>query len=310
MLIDFLLAFIAIILLFFGAEILVRFSSRLALNIGMKPFFVGMTIIAYATSMPEAVTSVISQMNKGNDSLTLGNVIGSNISNIALVLGVVLLFNPIKISKEIRRTDLWFFLASNVIFVLLLFPPYIGRFKAILFICFFIIIITIQIFIQKKKILEEKRDKLHLSALFIELLMILIGLVGVLYGAYLLITSGVNISEKFGISKRIIGLTFVAIGTSLPELAISIISALKKNVSLAVGNILGSNIFNTLAIIGLAGLINPINVSRHFLFVDIPVMIFFSLLIAFVCWWKKGLSRSFGSLLLVLYFSYLFIFVF
>jgi cation:H+ antiporter len=310
MLVDTILAVVAIILLYVGAEMMVHFSSSFAKNMGMSPFLIGVTIIAFTTSAPEAITSIVAQCQQGNDSVTMGNIIGSNIANIGLVVGLMLVISPLKNDVSLRKWQIPSFFVSTLIFAAMFFHHHIGYGKAVILLGVFCVFLVVQILVSKNKNEKyEEKPTIIKSAMVWEIVWMIIGLAGVLVGAYLLVEAGVSIADSLGVSKRVIGLTLVALGTSLPELAISLVSIFRKKITLAVGNILGSNIFNSLFIVGVASLVKPINIDARFCYIDMPVMVFMTALLTVMFLFFKKINRFVGVILLMLYSAYMLFFV-
>jgi cation:H+ antiporter len=244
---------------------------------------------------------------KGSSDIAIGNVIGSNISNISMVLGISAVIFPIVIHRSVLKLDYLATLVSSLIFYLMAANGIISRWEGfILFVLF--ILINLYFFkkiSQNEAELNEFENVLSIS-FFKSILLFFMGVLGLYFGSDMLVDSAVNISKEMGISERIIGVTIIAIGTSLPELITSLIAALKKKTDIAIGNILGSNIQNIFSIIGLTALIRPINVSEIFLNQDFIWMIGLTLLLFPIFRTNWSISRMEGLLLLILYCGYLY----
>ncbi len=294
--------------LYFGAEGLVRGSASVAIRRGITPLVVGLTIVAFGTSSPELVVSVSAAL-RGNAAIAIGNVIGSNICNIALILGLAALISPIKVNLKLIKTDILVMIAATFLFVLLILDHTIGRFDgAVLFSC--IILYTgFTLYSANKErnidvgVISEIKSKTWLDILFI-----IGGLVILVVGANLFIDGAVNIARMLEVSDLIIGLSIVALGTSLPELATSIVAAIKKEGDISIGNIVGSNIFNILCILCIAALFQPIVLegANQVNYIDIVVMILISIILLPLAWTKLELSRLEGLFLLFIYFGYMY----
>lgn len=303
----YILLILGLIILLAGGKFLVDGASALAAKFGLSAGLIGLTVVAFGTSAPELLVSVNAAL-KGNSDIALGNVIGSNISNISLVLGISAIVYPISIYKSVLKTDYLATLLSAILFYILSFNGLISRIEGFIL---FVLLIALNIYFFKKlKVAEEdiKEDviKLKEQSLVKSGGLLLIGIAGLYFGSDMLVDSAVEISKMFGVSERIIGVTVIAIGTSLPELVTSIIAALKKETDIAIGNILGSNIMNILAIIGITSLISPINVSEIFIKQDFLWMLGLTILLFPILRSRLIISRWEGFLLLAVYGAYLF----
>ena len=308
--------FLGFVLLFFGGELLVKGSVLLALRMKVSTLVVGMTVVAFATSAPELFVSLKAVFN-GSSNIALGNIIGSNIANIALVLALTAIIFRVKISKQTLFLNYPIMLGSSLLFGLVLYffngiPSVIGFFFVILLLVFIWSLITIsrskyfELEDTQEIVLEHSKDNSLISTIII----LIFGGIMLKYGAEFLVDSTIVLAEKFGISDRIIAVTLVAIGTSVPELATSIIAALKKEENLAVGNLLGSNIFNILAVLGITASISEINISdADILSIDYFWMMLITFLFGLIIYVfsKQKISRTEGLLLLSIYIYYIYI---
>ena len=309
---------IGFLMLYYGASWLVKGSSSLARNLGLTPLVIGLTVVAFGTSAPELFISVVSSI-KDKSMIAVGNVVGSNICNIALVLGLAALIHPIKSNLSVFRRDIPIMLGVSLYLLLISLNSKIGRLEGaslfggiILYICF-------NYYIALKESRQElKSDSVafahavgkieHVTSRTRQIVWITVGIIGVVVGAEVLIDSAVAIMKVFNVSEKFIGLTIVALGTSLPELATSVVAALKKEMDISIGNLVGSNVFNILSVLGAASLIRPIPIPGGFinsgLLVDYLVMIF----VGFLPWlmMKKNciITRKDGVILLVCYAVY------
>lgn len=303
----YLLLILGLVILLAGGKFLVDGASALAAKFGLSAGLIGLTVVAFGTSAPELLVSINAAI-KGNSDIALGNVIGSNISNISLVLGISAIVYPISIYKSVLKTDYLATLLSAILFYLLAYNGLISRIEGLIL---FVLLIALNIYFFKKlRIAEEDINedviKLKEQSLFKSVGLLLIGIAGLYFGSDMLVDSAVEISKMFGVSERIIGVTVIAIGTSLPELVTSIIAALKKETDIAIGNILGSNIMNILAIIGITSLISPINVSEVFIKQDFLWMLGLTALLFPILRSRLIISRLEGALLIAVYGAYLF----
>ncbi len=256
---------VSLVILYFGAEGLVSGASSLAKRMGISPLIIGLTIVSIGTSMPELVVSVKAAL-VGQSALSIGNVLGSNMFNIGIILGLSAIIYPLSVKRQLLKLDVPFMVLVSVFFLLLFLDSKISRIEAGLLILLFISYISYLIITSTKdrKNQPDKKsqntDEIKMSKHWsIDLIFIVVGLLALVYGSDLLVVNSIIIAERLGMSEAMIGLTIVAAGTSMPELATSVVAAIKKRSDIAIGNVVGSNIFNILLILGVAGLIHPIS---------------------------------------------------
>lgn len=294
-----------LVLLYYGAEFLVRGGVQIAKRFQVTPLVIGLTLVAFATSAPELVVSCDAAL-KGMGDIALGNVIGSNICNIALILGLCAVISPLRVNESLFKLDLPLMIGSSVLFALFCFlTGGINRIEGALFFAGIITYVTVSIRNARRSgdvVTEVEGDGKPLS-LGISIVLVLLGLGFLVGGARLLVNSAVWLAELFGVSQAVIGLTIVAIGTSLPELATSVIAALKGERDIAIGNVVGSNIFNILAIMGISPLLRPIEAADIQL-IDLGMMVFCTLLLYPFLRTGFVLSRKEGVCLLTVYIGY------
>lgn len=270
-------------LLIIGAEFLVRGASRLAAGAGISPLVIGLTVVAWGTSAPELAVSVMAGA-AGNADIALGNVVGSNIFNVLLILGISALIAPLTVSQQLVRLDVPLMIAASALLLVLGFDGRIGRIDGIVLIAGIVIYTFWLIHLSRKSNgLPPVRNKPAIGRpqkpigwkWLMNAAMIAIGLVMLLLGSRWLVAGATNIAQHLGISSLVIGLTIVAAGTSLPEVATSIVASIRGERDIAVGNVVGSNIFNILAVLGAAALVsnNGVGISKAALHFDIPIMI-------------------------------------
>jgi cation:H+ antiporter len=306
---------LGLVLLFFGGELLVRGSVALALKMRISTLVVGMTVVSFATSAPELFVSLQAVLGGSND-IAFGNVIGSNIANITLVLGVTALIFRVQISEQTITLNYPILLLSSLVFggVMYYFngiPQQVGFVFILLLIAFAWILIrksrkdNLKAAVDEDELLAEaSHDSLLKSLVFL-----LIGIGLLKFGADFLVDGTIAIAKKFAISERVIAVTVVAIGTSVPELATSIVAALKKEDNLAIGNLIGSNIFNILAVLGVVSSIKEITIAdAAILSFDYVWMIIITFILGLFIYTfsKRQISRTEGVLLLLIYISYLY----
>ncbi|MDP3994178.1 MAG: calcium/sodium antiporter [Candidatus Doudnabacteria bacterium] len=301
-----------------GAGILVDGAVVTAEKLRISPLIIGLTIVAFGTSSPELAVNVISALHPGTSDLGLGNIIGSNIANIGLIVGISALLTPLVIKKVLISREIPFMTLSAVAFLILIADQALtgqttselsraDGLTLLLFFAIFLYYLTKTVFAQREVVLEEEfaREYKQSGKTWTRaILFILGGLVGVVVGGQMVVGQAAALARSLGVSEILIGLTIVGVGTSLPELATSIAAAFKKEADIAVGNIVGSNIFNTFFILGINAVISPVPFKTEW-FADAWVMIAFSLMLFFVSLTGKIIRRSEGFLLTAGYLAYL-----
>lgn len=310
--IDILLLIVGFVALLFGADKLVDAASGLAARFGIPNIVIGLTIVAFGTSAPELVVNVIAAVNN-NTEMVLGNVLGSNIFNVLGILGITAIIYPLAVKSNTTWYEIPLSLLAAVVVLVITADVFLGestqniisRSDAILLLLFFAIFLVYNVAVSKNEISHEKTEvKQHKTGTAV--LFILIGLAGLIIGGHLIVQSATFIAQFFGLSERIIGLTIVSIGTSLPELATSIVAVKKKNVDIAIGNVVGSNIFNIFFVLGVSAVVTPV-VIASVSYVDIVVNIFAGILLfLFVFTGKyRSIDQWEGVVLVSLYLGYL-----
>lgn len=302
-------------LLVLGAEVLVRGAARLAARFGISPLIIGLTVVAFGTSAPEMAVSTQSAF-MGQGDIAIGNVIGSNIFNVLVVLGLSALIIPLVVSRQLVRFDVPIMIAAGLLAWFLALDGSYSRIDGlILFSCIiiytgYLIISSLKAFKAGKTLASDDEYTAdinpHRFASLINIAYLVIGLVLLVTGSNLLVTGAVSLAQALGLSELVIGLTIIAIGTSLPELATSLIAAWKGERDIAVGNIVGSNLFNLLAVLGLAGLVSPENiaVARSAIEFDFPVMMAVMVACLPVFFAGYSINRWEGALFLGYYIAY------
>jgi len=298
-----------IIFLFAGAEGLVRGSSSLALRLGISPLVVGLTIVGFATSSPELVVSIKAAL-VGSSEIVLGNVIGSNIANIALILGCAALIKPLKVNINVIRKEVPILIGVSVLLVLILIDGEVGFVDGIIFIAGIISYVALSIFFARREksiaadaaYEEEFQSKYKTSLL---LLLIAVGAGLLIYGANIFLKSAIEIAKHFGMTDAVIGLTVVAVGTSLPELVTSVVAAFKNKADIAIGNAVGSSIFNILFILGVTAVLIPIS-ARGISYIDLGFMMITAIILLPISIGGLKINRVEALLLLIGYFLYIY----
>jgi cation:H+ antiporter len=300
---------LGLIILLAGGKFLVDGASSLALKFGLSQGLIGLTIVAFGTSSPELLVSIYAAL-EGKSDISIGNVIGSNIANISLVLGISAILFPIKLHSSVLKVEYLVLLISSFIFYFFSFNGLISRVEGIILLVILILINTYFFFKLKKIDLKDLEDPVILPLpIWKSLLLLTAGILGLYFGADMFIQNSVEIATIFGVSERIIGITVIAIGTSLPEMVTSVIAALNKKTDIALGNILGSNIMNILAIIGVTSVISPIAVSDLFLKQDFLWMLGLTVVLFPILKSGNTISRFEGIFLLVFYLTYMFVII-
>mgnify|MGYP001350815403 FL=1 len=302
---DFLGILFGIILLSNGGDILTKSSVDLSLKFSVPKIIIGMTVVSFATSAPELIVSLNATLN-GLSNFAIGNVIGSNIANIGLVLGIITIIYPITLQQRFYTSDFPILMLSTFLFYLLLITgSKISRVEGIILLVL-ISLIIIYLFLYQKKSISEFSDLGDISKISISKSIIYVLFSGLLLwlGSETLIKSAISMANRYEISERVISVTMVAIGTSIPELAASVVASVKKQNDLSIGNLIGSNIFNLLVVIGITSTVLPIEqIDSKIIFNDMLWVILFSAIILPLAYLKRKniLTRKKGIILLTLY---------
>ena len=298
-----------LVALYFGAEWLVRGSSTLALRLGLTPLLVGLTVVAYGTSAPELIVSLAAAW-QGQSDIAIGNAIGSNVVNIGLILGLTALLCPLRVRLQVLKLDMPVMVGSSVLFLLFFLDQQINRWEAALFVLLLLGYTAANIQLARRQSTPGVGTDYALAVSFRAaslgwcLLLILAGLCALALGARVFVEGATRIAAFFGVSEAIIGLTVVAIGTSLPELVTSAVAAARKQADIAVGNLVGSTICNILAILGFAGVLSGPLDGAGVEVVNVAVMVVFSIGMAIIAWTGFKLTRWEGGILLAGYVCY------
>jgi cation:H+ antiporter len=309
-----------LVALYFGAEWLVRGAARLARTIGISALVIGLTIVAFGTSAPELVVTTLAAL-RGQPDVAVGNVVGSNIVNIAVILGLSAAVSVVRVQPGIIMREMPIMIAAAIALVALGADGTIGRLDAGLLLAGFLAFLLYMLAIARRgeptPALETEFEEFEQEHGMVparpnrarDLLLIAIGLVALVAGAELLVRSAVSFARAAGVSELLIGLTIVSIGTSLPELATSVVAALHREADIAVGNVVGSNIFNVLAVLGIAPLIHPIAVDRSLYSFEMWVMVGLSLALPVLARTGMRIARIEGMLLLAGYVAFVWVLV-
>jgi cation:H+ antiporter len=289
--------------LFFGGEALVRGSVGIARRMAIPPLLIGLTVVGFGTSTPELLVSVDAAL-RGVPDIALGNIVGSNIANILLIIGLSALVWPIKVSGATLRRDTTVMMVAAIALLPMFAMAQIGRVSGLALVAG-LAGYLIWAYRQPGEAISQDAGLPAPASTLVSVLWVVGGLVALMAGARFLVDGAVAIARDYGISEAFIGLTIVAVGTSLPELATSLIAALRRQSEIAIGNIVGSNIFNVLGILGVTSLIAPIPVAPRFLTFDLPVMIALSLILTALLLTRPVIGRGVGVAMLAGYVVYI-----
>lgn len=310
---DFIYAVAGLVLLLVAGDMLVRGAVNLSLRLGIPALIVSLTVVAFGTSAPELLVSV-SAIFDGVPGLALGNVIGSNTANVLLVLGIPAIITTLHVIDNSTRASFLQMVGATVLFVVLALRGQFDWISGLILLAALFAMLGHAAYAARchqraSKDAEEEDEEvegadpdMHWWKIF---LFLIAGLIGLPLGAEILVNASTNIARAYGVSETVIGLTLVAVGTSLPELATTVMAALRKQADVAFGNVIGSNMFNLLAIIGIAGIIRPLSVDLEELYFDFAVMLAASLLLIPFVFLKRDLGRGWGAFLSALYVGYI-----
>jgi cation:H+ antiporter len=301
------------VLLLFGAEYLVRGAVALARRLKVSPMIIGMTIVAYGTTAPELVVSLQAAID-GLPGISVGNVVGSNIANILLILGASAVIFPIVVKPTSLTRDATMCMGAALVFTALALSGTVERWQGALMVAM-LVTFSIFAFTQERRrgkandpgdLAEELEKEFEEppKPVWLSVLSVVGGIVAVVAGARLLVTAAVVTARTLGVDEAVIGLTIVAVGTSLPELATAVVAAIRKHSEVAVGNILGAGIYNLFAIMGLVAVVTPIPVPQQIIAFDLWLMIAVTALLLTLLLWRNGLSRPVGIMFLAGFVAY------
>jgi cation:H+ antiporter len=301
----FLLIF-GLIVLIIGGNLLLKSAVSISMKFGIPRLLIGMTVVSLATSAPELIVSIKSAI-KGSPDLAISNVLGSNIANLGLVLGITILFSPINISKSVYKKEWPIIMFSALYFLIVILDGVITKIEGGILVCFLIITIISLIKLRDKNEVEDQLE--NEDSIIKSIIILFFGGVFLFYGSEWFIDGAIQLANSFGISERIIGITVVSVGTSIPELVTSLVAVFNKEKSISLGNLLGSNIFNVFAVLGITSLVTPLSVlDQNIIDFDIYVMLFFAALILPLIFFPKKLilGRKEGLIILLFYSFYLY----
>ena len=292
--------------LIIGGNLLLKAAVSISLRFGIPKLLIGMTVVSLATSAPELIVSIKSAI-KGSPDLAISNVLGSNIANLGLVLGITILFSPINISKSVYKKEWPIMMFSAIYFLIVILDGVISKIEGGILVCFLVITISALIKLRDKS--EVELENSGEDSFLKSLIVLFFGGLFLYYGSEWFIDGAIMLADSFGISERIIGITVVSVGTSIPELVTSLVAVLNKEKSISLGNLLGSNIFNVFAVLGITSLVTPLSVlDKSIINYDIYVMLFFAAMILPLIFFPKKLvlGRKEGLIILLFYTVYIY----
>ena len=299
-----------LVMLYFGADWLVNGAITLSLHFGLSPLIVGLTVVALGTSVPEALVSVQAAIGH-QGGIAVGNVVGSNILNIAMILGLSALINPLKVNSHIVKADVPLLVGATFMLVVLLEDFHISRMEgAFLLLCIAGYVVGNIMTVKKSTPEENKLEGLEVpkdtgKTLWRDIALLIVGIITLGFGSNFLVKGAVDLARIWGLSEALIGLTIVSIGTGTPELATALMAAYRKSADLAIGNAVGSNLFNIMFVLGLAGLVAPLD-AKGINSSDLYVMLAVTILLLPTVWTGRVLDRKEGFMFLAIYIGYLY----
>jgi len=300
-----LLAMLGLVMLYYGGVFLVRGSSGLALRFGLSPLAVGLTVVAFGTSVPELLVSLDAAIS-GADGISVGNVIGSNIANIALILGVAALISPMVVQSKVIAVDVPIMIFASVLLIVVLMGGYVSRAEGAILALALVVYVWMTLRMAKAsegEAMMQNNKNSELPGARKMAVRIIIGLAVLFVGAHVLVISAVKLATMLHVSQAAIGLTVVAVGTSLPELATTIVASLKRHGDLALGNVLGSNCFNIFGVLGLTATIHPLQ-SGAISWVDLGLMAGLAVFLGAILFRRRLLNRAQGVFLVSVFVAY------
>lgn len=298
---SYLFLIIGFVILVFGGDLLVKSAVSITKKMNVSPLLIGVTVVSFGTSFPELLVSLQAAID-GNSGIAIGNVVGSNIANIGLVLGVTVLISPMMIDRKKYIFSWLSMLLSALLFIWFSVDLIISFYEGLCLIFLLIAFILFSIKFNKSEPVEVESDEI--SSMPLILLYFVLGSIGLYFGADLLVQNAVIIAKNWGVSELVIGATVIALGTSLPELATSSLAAIRGHNTISIGNLIGSNIFNVFAVVGITSAVKAIKVDASVLLFDFPVMLGLTLFLGVILLGSK-ISRLIGFGLLAIYLSYI-----
>jgi cation:H+ antiporter len=275
-----------------------------AMMFAVRPVIVGLTIVSFATSAPELLVSLVAAF-KGSGGISLGNILGSNAINIALVLGISAMIKPVIIKQQIIKVEIPYMIFISFIFWMLCLDSKIGRMDGIILLLFLAVFLIYGIATAKDKNNGTDLEKPSQKAIMKNIFFIIVGIVTLSLGANFVVKEAITIAVMFGLSQTFIGISVVALGTSLPELATSAVAAARGESDISVGNVVGSNLFNICLVMGTVGVFNPMAVEKNLHYFQFPFMMFICLALGLTAYFKQMISKKMGFVFINLFFIYI-----
>jgi cation:H+ antiporter len=290
-------------MLYYGAEWIVKGSAGIARRLGLSSLVIGLTVVAFGTSLPELIISIIAAI-EGSSSIAIGNVIGSNIANVGLVLGLSALIFPVSVNYAHLKRDMFVYLGACGLFVFFAFDGRLSRFEgAVLFIgLIFYILLCLKSPRGEHSEAEDRVESTSRLSFFV-----VAGITLLAFGADLFVDGAIYLARFIGVSEIVIGMSVVAFGTSLPELATSAMASFRNESAISVGNIIGSNIFNVLSVLGLASIISPLDSPKDIMFFEVPIMVGYGISMIVIAKLQQPVHRLISATLLIGYFIFIYL---
>lgn len=296
---------LGLVMLIFGGDVLVQGASGIAKKMRLSPLVIGMTVVAFGTSAPELMVS-IKAAYLGSPEIALGNVVGSNIANIALVLAITVLIFPLLIDRNSKNIDWPMMFFASMLFYFFALDGIISQMEGTIL---FASLVTFTIFLIRNSRKSNKKNGVisdkEIPNIWLSVGKNLLGLILLYFGSRWLVEGAIDVAEAFGVEQRIIGVTVIAFGTSVPELAASVMAAIKKETDISIGNLIGSNLFNIMSVIGITAIIQPIPVTEKIINPDMYWMLAISFALGIILFFWKKIQRWHGLILLSSYVAYI-----
>ena len=295
---------LGLILLFAGSSMLVEGAASTAVMFAVRPVIIGLTIVSFATSAPELLVSLVAAV-KGSGGISLGNILGSNVIKIALVLGISAVIKPVTIQKQIIKIEIPYMILISFIFWLLCMDSNLGQADGFVLIFLLIVFLIYGVATAKDKNRDTQIVKSSLPTIVKNVVFIILGILMLSFGANFVVREAITIAREIGLSQTFIGISVVALGTSLPELATSAVAAARGESEISVGNVVGSNLFNICLVMGVVGIFNPMPIDNNLHYFQFPFMLFICFLLGFVAWVNQGIGKKVGFLFIILFVVYI-----
>ncbi len=283
---------------------MVEGSASTAMMFAVRPVIIGLTIVSFATSAPELLVSLVASF-KGSGGISIGNILGSNVINITLVLGISAMIKPIDIQHQIVKIELPFMIFISIVFWGLLMDSTIGRMDGIILLILLIVFLIYGIATARENGSNKKKNAIDILLILKNTCFILSGIIMLAFGAKFVVKEAIEIAQRIGLSQTFIGISVVAFGTSLPELATSAVAAAKGESDISVGNVVGSNLFNICLVMGVVGILSPMTIDSNLHLFQFPFMVFISFTLGFIAVLKHRITKRSGFLFIALFMIYI-----